>query len=670
MAQPASSNFFLDNDDLRFQLSRLDWDLITELQEKMFQDEDRFTKGSDAKAFYDELLTSLGEFTAKEIAPFERELDEQHPHFHDGVVDDAPRLKKIFDAMSAMGAMGLNLPRRLGGMNAPLIVTSALLEILCRADASITGHFAFYGPLGSALLFYSADEGSVTYEGGIPVKSRFDDAISRIATGQEWGAMVLTEPQAGSDLARLRSKAVEQKDGTFRLTGQKIFITAGHGEHHVVIARSEDESTSPGLKGLSLFYVPAHIGPDGKGCPKDAPGAQRNLTIGGIEHKMGQHSAVAATIHYENSYAELIGKRGEGFRLMLVLMNNARIAVAFEALGTCEAAYRTARAYAEERVAMGKTLSKHEMIADYLDEMDVVIRGLRAVTFEAGFHEEVGMRIKTMLKTNPPANEEERSTLDKKAKKHQARARQLTPLIKYWGGEEAVRQTRMAMQILGGNGYIVETGVEKLLRDALVIPVYEGTSQIQALMALKDNLQAAIKNPTRFARDVAETRLLALSSSDPLEKGAARMKMQTLSAMQTIISRIAADKLGGVGKKPMGEWRASLTKEWDPAVDFSFGLLHAERLTKLLTWSHTAEVLVAQAKSVQTTADGPERKEIAERFIERFEPRCKGVVAEIEATSGSLLRRLLGRSNKKQSSSSSSSSSSNSNSNHKVAAAE
>lgn len=647
MAQPASSNFFLDNDDLRFQLSRLDWDVLTKLTEESFDDDDKFTNGKDARAFFDELLTSLGEFTAKEIAPHERELDEQHPHFHDGVVEDAPRLKEIFDSLAAMGAMGLPVPRRLGGLNAPLIVNSALLEMLCRADASITGQFAFYGGIAGALLFYSGDEGSMTFENGKPVKSRFDDAIRRIAEGKEWGAMVLTEPQAGSDLARLKAKAVEQKDGSFKLTGQKIFITAGHGEHHIVIARSEDETTHPGLKGLSLFYVPAHIGPDGKGCPKDAPGAKPNLVIGGIESKMGQHSAVAATIHYEESYAELIGKRAEGFRLMLVLMNNARIAVAFEALGTCEAAFRMARAWAEERVSMGKAIAQHEMIADYLDEMDVVIRGLRAVTFEAGFHEEVAMRLKAKLKIQPPANEEERRAMDKQSQHHARRARQLTPLIKYWGGEEAVRQTRMCMQILGGIGYITETGAEKLLRDALVIPVYEGTSQIQSLMALKDNLGAAIKNPARFAKDVAETRLLALSSSDPLERGAARIKMHALSAMQTIISRIAADKISGVGKKPLAEWRSSLTKEWDPAVDFSFGMLHAERLTKLLTWSVTAEVLVAQAKSCAGTADADERAEIALRFIERFEPRCKGVIAEIEATSGSLLQRLLGRTPKK-----------------------
>jgi 3-(methylthio)propanoyl-CoA dehydrogenase len=644
MAQPASSNFYLDNEDLRFQLRHINWELLTQVTEDGFRDDDRFTNGKDAQAFFDELLTALGEFTAKEIAPHEHELDNQHPHFHDGVVDDAPRLRTIFAALADMGAMGLTVPRRLGGLNAPVLINAVLLELLCRADASVASQFAFYGGIASSLLYYATDEGSMEYQGGVPVKSRFDDQVRRMIAGKEWGAMVLTEPQAGSDLANLRTKAIPHADGSWRLQGQKIYITAGHGEHHVVIARSEDPVTHPGLAGLSLFYVPAHVDSAGKATPKDAVGAKANLVIGGIEHKMGQHSAVVATIHYEDSRAELLGQRGEGFRLMLMLMNNARIAVAFEALGTCEAALRIARAYAEERTTMGKAIARHEMIADYLDEMDVVIRALRAVTFDAAFHEEVGSRLKLSLKVQAPNSEDERKKIEQRSRTHAARARQLTPLIKYWGGEEAVRQSRMCMQILGGIGYIVETGAEKLLRDALIIPVYEGTSQIQSLMALKDNLQAAIKHPGRFARDIAETRLLSLRSSDPLEKAAARIKSHALSAMQTILSRIAADKLG---KQSISSWHGLLTKQWDPAVDFSFGLLHAERLTKLLTWSAAAEVLVSQAKAVEHTPDGRARMELAARFVERFEPRCVGVVAEIEATSGSLLARLLGRSPKR-----------------------
>jgi alkylation response protein AidB-like acyl-CoA dehydrogenase len=645
MAQPASSNFFLDNDDLRFQISRLDWATLVDLQEQLFLDEDRHGTGADGRAFYEEILTTLGEFIAREVAPHERELD-QHPTLKNGEVGETARMKKIFAGLADLGAFGITLPRRLGGMNAPLFINQILMELLTRADASVPGQFAFYGGIASALLFYSNEEGSVVYEGGVPVKSRFDDAITRIGEGREWGAMVLTEPQAGSDLARLQAKGTLQADGTWRLSGQKIFITAGHGEHHIVIARSEDETTHPGLKGLSLFYVPAHVDDNGKAVPKDAPGAKKNLSVGGIEHKMGQRSCVAATIHYEDSVAELIGMRGDGFRLMLVLMNNARIGVAFEALGTCEASLRTARAYAEERVSMGKPIARHEMIADYLDEMDVAIRALRAATFEAGFHEEASMRLKLLVKVRPPANEDDRKKLEKKAKDYGARSRELTPLIKYFGGEESVRQARMAMQLFGGSGYIIETGVEKLLRDALVIPVYEGTSQIQSLMALKDNLLGVLKNPTKFARDIAEARFAALSSTDPLDKAVARMKVTTLSAMQTILSRIATDKLGTVKGQPVTSWRGLIAGEWDPTRDFSFGMLHAERLTKLLCYNQFAEILVRQAHACAATADGAERREIAERFVERFEPRGKGVLLEIEASSGGLVTRLLGRGKK------------------------
>jgi alkylation response protein AidB-like acyl-CoA dehydrogenase len=643
MATTTSTNFFLDNDDLRFQLSRVDWATLVELQESAFNDADAFKDPAEARAFYEDVLTSLGELIAKEIAPYERELDEQHPTIVNGDVVRPPRIEKILKLLHEMGAMQLTLPRRLGGSNAPLLIANVVMEMLARADASVTGEFGFYGGIAQALLFYSIEEGSVEMKDGFAVSTRFDDVVRRISEGGEHGAMVLTEPGAGSDLAQLKAKGTLQADGTWRVTGQKIFITAGQGDHHIVIARSEDEKTHAGLKGLSLFYVPKFVDANGKRCAKGAPGAKMNFEIGGVEHKMGQHSAVAATIHYEESHAELLGQRGHGFLGMLLLMNNARIAVGFEGIGTCETAYRMARNYAEERVSMGKPIARHEMIADALDEMDVMIRGMRAITFEAAFHEEVSARLKVNMKARPPATEEARKEAERKIRRHKRKARHFTPLIKYLAGEECVRQARMCMQILGGIGYIVETGAEKILRDALVIPVYEGTSQIQALMALKDNLQAAMRNPGRFLSDLATARLESLSGRSEVERGEAKLRYHSLSAMQTIMMRIAADKLGDVKGRPLGEWKSAFMKDWDPARDFSFGLLHAERLTKLISWASIAETLVRQANDVKGTADYEERVALALRFIERFEPRARGVVGEIEATGGSLIGRVLAR---------------------------
>ena len=630
-----SSNFFTDNDDLKFQLSRVDWATLVPLLEGPFGDDDAFQDPKEAEAFYLEMLEALGEFAAKEVAPHWRELDEQHPVLENGEVKDPPRMAKVIAGLAELGAMGLALPRRLGGMNAPLIVSTSFYELLARADVSCMSHYGFHGGIGQAMLLYSLDEGSYDVESGRIVKTRFDEQVQRMGAGLEWGAMVLTEPGAGSDLAEIRATATLADDGKWRVSGQKIFITSGHGQHHIVLARSEPPETHPGLKGLSLFYVPAHIEKDGQRV--------RNFEIGGIEKKMGQHSAVAATIHYENSVAELIGTRGHGFLGMLLLMNNARIAVGFEALGIMEASYRLAAGYADERVTMGKPIAKHEMIADALDEMETTIRGLRAICFEAAFHEEVAHRMKVMLKLKPPASDEERKDKERVIRRHRRKARHLTPIIKYVGGEEAVRFSRMAMQIAGGIGYITEFGAEKLHRDSLVLPVYEGTSQIQALMALKDNLQAVMRNPGRFFGEMATARLDAVRARDPLDRGLARMRTLSHSAMQTLITRIAADKLGDLTGLPVLEWKRAFMTDWDAKKDFGFGLLHAERLTKILADVAIAETLVRQAHEVKGSEHEDERRELALQWIERTEPRARGVLGEIEATSGSLVARLLSR---------------------------
>jgi alkylation response protein AidB-like acyl-CoA dehydrogenase len=622
-------NYFQDNDDLRFQFRQIDWPKLVELAETGFPVEEQDTKPEEAAALFEEILTALGEFASEKVAPFSKELDEQSPKLlENGEVEEPARMASIMKGLQEMGAFGLGMPRRAGGMNAPILVGNILMEMLSRGDVAVMSHYGFHVGIGQALMLYSVEEGTTKVENGIIQASRFEKEIASMASGDEWGAMVLTEPGAGSDLAKVKAKAVLQDDGSWRISGEKIWITSGHGEHHIVLARSEPEETHPGLKGLSLFYVPAHKERDGKRV--------RNIQIGNVEHKMGQHSVVAATLYFEESYGELIGSRGHGFLGMLLLMNNARIAVGFESLGIMESAHRKSLTWANDRVTMGKPISQHELIADYLDEMDVMIRGLRAITFEAAMYEEMGTRVKSLLKTHPPKDEDERRRREKESRRYKRKARHLTPLIKYVGGEESVRFARMAMQIFGGMGYITETGIEKLLRDALVIPVYEGTSQIQSLMALKDNLQAIIRNPGRFFSELAGSRLDAVRARDPMDQKLARLRSHLASAKQTILTNIAASKLGDLKGKPVLEWKSAFMSDWDPARDFSFGLLHAERLTKLLAWEAMAARLVEQAHAVAETPDGDARRDIAERFLERFEPRARGVLIEIEAQSSVL----------------------------------
>jgi alkylation response protein AidB-like acyl-CoA dehydrogenase len=629
-----SRNFYLENDDLRFQIDNIPWAELLPLVEYDQTHPDAIKSVDEAKAQYAEVLSSMGEFIAQKIAPLAHEIDKSEPRLEGGEVIESVPMRTCLNGLIGLGITQLPLSRHVGGMNMPWVIASVVYELLSRADVSVSTCQGFYAGIGMALQLYSLEEDSFVAQDGVLQSTRFDAQIRKIAQGEEFGAMVLTEPGAGSDLSRINTKATQTSDGTWQIEGQKIWITSGHGEHHVVLARSEDSSKEPGLKGLSLFYVPAHIEHDGKRV--------RNIELGGLEKKMGQHSSVTITVNYNQSYAELIGQRGHGFRYMLLLMNNARLFVGFEGVGLCESAYRMAKSYAEERVSMGKPIAQHEMIADYLDDMDTMICGMRALNFDAAFHEEMSSRMRALMKIKPPKDKDEREEREKQIRFHKRKVRMATPLVKYMGSEQAVHMARMTMQIMGGVGYMSEYGAEKLLRDALVMPIYEGTSQIQALMVLKDHLQHAMRNPAKFLAGAAKVRIDSVRARDPLDAALARVKSLYFSGVQTILTQIVADKFGDLRGKPLANWKASFLQSWDPKKDFSFGLLHAERLTLIASYMAIAKVLVRQAHDAKSTPHAQQRRDLAERFIERAEPKCRGVLGEIEATRRSFFKSLIG----------------------------
>jgi alkylation response protein AidB-like acyl-CoA dehydrogenase len=620
-----AGNYYLDNDDIRFQLERAyNWSEIVPLYERGYTARDGFKDEKEAVEFYRDILENVGKFVGSEVVPQVKKIDENPPRLVDGEVQLSREMQTIFDGFRDMGLYGLNLPRELGGLNVPLTLYFALAEIIARADVSILGHYGFHGGIALALLAYSLEEGSVTHDGEVITGTRFDRAIREIAEGQAFGCMVLTEPDAGSDLAALRTRGVLGKDGRWRVTGQKIFITSGHGQYQLVLAKTEN--TGNGLKDLSLFLVPRLIERDGK--------TVHNVIVERLEEKMGIHASTTATLTYEDSEAELIGKRGQGFELMLMMMNNARLGVGFEGIGLAESAYRQACAFAAERKSMGKTIDRHEMIADYLDRMDTDIRGLRALAFAATEALEIYMRLEWKLRLAPPSDPEERKAMERRHRFYKRRARDLTPLIKYQAAEKAVEIARLALQIHGGVGFTKDYEIEKLVRDSMVLPIYEGTSQIQSLMALKDQLQGAIKDPARFLRRMALARVGSLSARDPLDRKLARLMHQQYSAMQHILTHIAKDKWVWVSEKKVTEWSRAFLKDWNARRDFAFGLLHAERLTRILCEVAIAKVLVKQARRF------PERRELAEKFVEKALPLVSYLHEEISQSGGRLLKKL------------------------------
>lgn len=628
------ANFFKDNDDLRFYVEEwIDWDPLVRLTEQDFTDEYGFANTEEAVGFYRDVLEMIGRFVAEEVDPKVAVVDRDHPELVDGEVELPAEMDEIFDKIEGLDIHGMCVPRELGGINAPLMLYMLMTEMFGKADVSIAAHHGFHGGIAMALLVYSVMEGSADFDdNGRIIGTRFDEAISEIISGEAWGSMDITEPGAGSDMGAIRTKGEQDDEGNWFVTGQKIFITSGHGKYHIVIARTEPDEEGDqafdSLKKLSTFLVKAY--------DEDAEGRRtRYVTVDRLEEKMGHHASPTCAVSFERSPAILIGERGEGFKHMLLLMNNARIGVAFESIGLCEKALELARDYAAERESMGKTIDRHEMIADYLDEMAVDIKGMRAMAMESAYWEELSQKQEIMAtRAEAMGDEVEARRLTRKAKRNKWKARRLTPLLKYIAAEKAVEMARRSLQIHGGAGYTTEYGAEKLLRDAVVMPIYEGTSQIQALMAMKDALGRIMKNPQSFVRDVAQARWRSVSARDPLERRLARMQSIALATQQHLVTRTAVDKFKSISQLPVTEWAGELTGEWNPKRDFAHAMLHAERLTQILADVAIAELLYDQQR------DYPERRALAEAHMERAEPRCRYLQDVITSTGDRLLDEL------------------------------
>jgi len=634
----ASSNFFLDNDDLRFQVKHgVDWEALARLAEADFTLPEGPKNVEEAVAFYTDVLAAGGEVAAKELATRAAKVDRPRggAYLENGEVKFSDDLRKMIESMAQVGLFGVTASRELGGSNCPAAIYFILTEVIGRADAGALSHFAFHAGISTILRAYSAHEGSATLEKGVITKTRWDDAIRKICAGEESGCMVMTEPGAGSDLAALRTRAV-QKDGKWLLNGEKIFITNGQSQHQIVLAKTEsDAGPEGGLKALSLFWVPRFLERDGKRI--------ENVKVTKVEEKMGQHGSPTCSLLYEDSEGELIGQRGQGFELMLFLMNSARLAVGLEAIGNAEAAYRASAAFAADRRAMGKPIAQHELIAEKLMDMETWIAAMRALAFDAINAAEIGQTLQIKLKLAPPSDPLQLAEMKALQSKMSKKARRLTPLLKYVASEKGVEIARDCMQIHGGMGYIDETGVHRFLRDALVMPIYEGTSQIQALMATKDHLGAAVKNPAAFLRRSARARLLARTAEGDLAKMVGRADAALASATEKLLLRIFGSKVkhewehGVKGKdaRAAGQYlKDEFLRHWDARADFSYGLLHAERLTRLMADVAMGKILLKQANRY------PERRDLASRFIRRMVLRAEATAREIHESDDAVFERI------------------------------
>ena len=457
-----AENFFLDNLDLQFRLEQLDLQEVVEIKEKGYHYANEYLAAPrnyvDAKDNYRLLLEVLGDICARVVAPRAAEADAEGAHFHDGEVEYAAATQEAIKALKQAELMGAMLPWKYGGMNLPESIYQMMVELISRAEAGLMTIFGLQ-EIAASINEFGSEE----------MKAR---VLPRFCRGEVAGAMVLTEPDAGSDLGSVQTRAsFDEATGKWYLNGVKRFITNGCADIHLVLARSEAGSND--ARGLSLFLIER----------------DETVHIRRIEHKLGIHSSPTCEIQYNNTPAELVGKRRYGLmRYAMALMNGARLAVGAQALGIAEAAYREAYRYAQERKQFNRAIGDLPAVARLLMSMRGEIEATRALLCMTG-------RWVDRLKAYEHLQGEGATpdpVLREKQKQAANLAEALTPLTKYYATEMGNRVCYLAMQIHGGVGYMNEFNVERHVRDVRVTNIYEGTSQLQIVAAMSKLLGHAL----------------------------------------------------------------------------------------------------------------------------------------------------------------------------------
>jgi len=554
------ANFFEDNDDIKFLFDHIDLAAIAAVQE------DGFTRNggpgaeyapanaADAIDNYRRILKIVGDIAANFIAPRAEEVDRDgHRLNEDGTVTLGPRVQENIRRLAQADLMGFTLPREYGGLNCPNLVYTMAIEIISRADASLMNIFGLQGIAETINAFASPE-----------IKQEY---LPRFSRGEVTGAMALTEPDAGSDLQSVGLRAWQDEDGVWRLTGVKRFITNGCGEILLTLARSEPEVKDG--RGLSLFLV--------ERCPR--------VRVRHLEHKLGIHGSPTCELVYDDVPARHIGERQRGLvTYVMSLMNGARVGIAAQSLGIAEAAFREARRYAHTRKQFGVPIERLPAVAELIVDMKVHIEAARALTYETSRVCDLENNNLRVLEFHPPTDPDELKRRKADARTLKRLNSMLTPMSKYYASEMAVKVANDALQVLGGSGYMQDYPVERYLRDARITTIYEGTTQLQIVAAVRGVCSGAFeKHVEEFEKHEYDDALLAA------------LKARLVEGKQLVLKGIAFIKERG-------------TEYMD---------LHGRRLV-----DSAIAVLIGHLFLRQATAS-ERKRQVAKRFIEQAMPTLR-----------------------------------------------
>lgn len=447
------ANYYTDHPEIEFHLNHPLMKRVVDLKERNYVEKDQFEDApvnyEDAIENYKRLLDITGDVAANIIEPNSEDVDLEGPHLENGRMIYASKTFENLDATRKAGLWGLSMPRRYGGLNLPNAIFSMASEIIAAADAGFQNIWSLQSCIDTLYEFGSEEQ-----------RQKY---IPRICAGETM-SMDLTEPDAGSDLQRVMLKATQDEDGTWRLNGMKRFITNGDSDIHLVLARSE-EGTKDG-RGLSMFIYDKRDG---------------GVTVRHIEHKLGIHGSPTCELVYKNAKAELCGNTRLGLiKYVMALMNGARLGIAAQSVGVEQEAYNEGLAYAKERAQFGEKIINFPAVYDMLSRMKAKLDAGRSLLYCCARYVDIYKALEDIARDTKLTPEERQEM-----KKYTRLADAFTPLAKGMNSEYANQNAYDAISIHGGSGFIMEYKCQRLFRDARIFSIYEGTTQLQVVAAIR-----------------------------------------------------------------------------------------------------------------------------------------------------------------------------------------
>ena len=447
------ANYYSDHPEIEFHLNHPLMKRVVDLKERNYAEKDQFEDApvnyEDAIENYKRLLDITGDVAGNIIEPNSESVDQEGPHLENGRMIYASKTFENLEATRKAGLWGLSMPRRYGGLNLPNAVFSMASEIISAADAGFQNIWSLQSCIDTLYEFGSEEQ-----------RQKY---IPRICAGETM-SMDLTEPDAGSDLQRVMLKATQDADGTWRLNGVKRFITNGDSDIHLVLARSE-EGTKDG-RGLSMFIYDKRDG---------------GVTVRHIENKLGIHGSPTCELVYKNAKAELCGSTRLGLiKYVMALMNGARLGIAAQSVGVEQEAYNEGLAYAKERAQFGEKIINFPAVYDMLSRMKAKLDAGRSLLYCCARYVDIYKALEDIARDTKLTSEERQEM-----KKYTRLADAFTPLAKGMNSEYANQNAYDAISIHGGSGFIMEYKSQRLFRDARIFSIYEGTTQLQVVAAIR-----------------------------------------------------------------------------------------------------------------------------------------------------------------------------------------